>query len=173
MKPKPELASVEHEMTADAELNSIEAAILFATALHAGQKDKSGKPYILHPLRVMLAVTDKKSPDKITMMAAVLHDVVEDCDCTLDDLRTAGFCEEVICAVDLLSRPPKGAPNRPTHRQYIDRICASKNPRAIHIKLEDTKDNLSRVDELPPDQRSIEKRYEQALELLLGDTITA
>lgn len=150
----------------DAEPNSIEAAILFATTLHAGQKDKSGKPYILHPLRVMLAVQTKDYPDKITMMAAVLHDVVEDCECTLEDLRTAGFCEEVVELVDLLSRPGKDVPNRPTHRQYIGRICESKNPRAVLIKMEDTKDNLKRVCELPPDQRSIEKRYEQAMELL-------
>jgi len=100
------------------------------------------------------------------MMAAVLHDVVEDCDCTLDDLRTAGFCEEVIEVVDLLSRPPKDAPNRPTHWQYIGRICESKNVRAVRIKIEDTKDNLSRVDELLLEQRSIQKRYEQAMELL-------
>jgi (p)ppGpp synthase/HD superfamily hydrolase len=166
MKPKLELGNVAHEMDADAELNSIEAAILFATACHAGQKDKGGKPYILHPLRVMLAVTAKKYPDKITMMAAVLHDVVEDCGVSLVDLRTAGFCEEVIELVDLLSRPGKDAPNRPTHRQYIGRICESKNVRAVHIKMEDTKDNLSRVDELPSDQRGIEKRYEQTMELL-------
>ena len=166
MIPKPELASVEHEMNADAELNSIEAAILFATTLHAGQKDKGGRPYILHPLRVMLAVQNKTYPDKITMMAAVLHDVVEDCECTLDDLRTAGFCEEVVEVVDLLSRPPKDAPNRPTHRQYIGRICDSKNTRAVRVKMEDTMDNLLRVDELPPDQRGIAKRYEQALEML-------
>jgi (p)ppGpp synthase/HD superfamily hydrolase len=173
MKPKLELGNVAHEMDADAELNSIEAAILFATACHAGQKDKGGKkPYILHPLRVMLAVTDKKYPDKITMMAAVLHDVVEDCDCTLDDLRTAGFCEEVIEVVDLLSRPPKDAPNRPTHRQYIGRICESKNVRAVHIKLEDSKDNLSRVDELPEDQRGIAKRFQGAIDLLCDVTFT-
>jgi (p)ppGpp synthase/HD superfamily hydrolase len=150
----------------DIEVNSIDAAILFAAHCHAGQKCKVGRPYILHPLRVMMAVETKEYPDKITMMAAVLHDVVEDCDVTLDDLRKAGFCEEVVEVVDLLSRPPKDAPNRPTHRQYIGRICESKNPRAVHIKMEDTKDNLSRVGELPPDQRSIEKRYEQAMELL-------
>jgi (p)ppGpp synthase/HD superfamily hydrolase len=120
----------------------------------------------------MLAVTDKKYPDKITMMAAVLHDVVEDCDCTLDDLRTAGFCEEVIEVVDLLSRPPKDAPNRPTHRQYIGRICESKNVRAVHIKLEDSKDNLSRVDELPEDQRGIAKRFQGAIDLLCDVTFT-
>jgi (p)ppGpp synthase/HD superfamily hydrolase len=162
MKQKPKLASVEHEMDVDAELNSIEAAILFATACHAGQKDKGGKPYILHPLRVMLAV----APDQIAMKAAVLHDVVEDCGCTLDNLREACFDEEVIELVDLMTRPPKDAPNRPTHRQYIGRICESKNPRAVHIKLEDSKDNLGRVGELPPDQRGIAHRYEQAIELL-------
>lgn len=162
MKHKPELAEVQHEMNADAEANSIEAAVLFATAYHAGQKDKGGKPYILHPLRVMLAV----GPDPATMMAAVLHDVVEDCGVRLEDLRTAGFDEEVVTLVDLLSRPAKDAPDRPTHRQYIGRICDSKNAKAIHIKLADTKDNLSRVNELSPEQRSIQKRYEQALELL-------
>jgi guanosine-3',5'-bis(diphosphate) 3'-pyrophosphohydrolase len=149
-------------MEGGAEPNTIEAAVLFATACHAGQKDKGGRPYILHPLRVMLAV----APDQIAMMAAVMHDVVEDCECTLDDLRTAGFSEEVIEIVDLLSRPTKDAPDRPTHRQYVGRICDSKNPRAVSIKLCDSRDNLDRVNELPEDQRGIAKRYQQAIDLL-------
>jgi (p)ppGpp synthase/HD superfamily hydrolase len=146
----------------DAELNSIEAAILFATALHAGQKDKGGKPYILHPLRVMLAV----GPDQTAMKAAVLHDVVEDCGCRLEDLLAAGFAKDVVELVDLLSRPPKNVPNRPTYRQYVERICESKNPRAVHIKIEDTKDNLRRVHELPASERGIVDRYEKTLEML-------
>lgn len=162
MKPKPKLEEVQHEMNADAELNSIEAAILFATAVHAGQKDKSGKPYILHSLRVMIAV----APDETMMKAAVLHDVVEDCEVRFEDLRTAGFDEGVIEMVDLLTRPPKGAENRPTHREYVKRICDSGNRGAQIIKLSDSLDNLGRVDELPPEQRSIWDRYRQTVLML-------
>jgi (p)ppGpp synthase/HD superfamily hydrolase len=149
-------------MDANAELNSIEAAVLFATAVHAGQKDKSGKPYILHPLRVMLAV----APDETMMKAAVLHDVVEDCGVRFEDLRAAGFDEDVIAMVDLLTRPPKEAENRPTHREYVQRICDSGNRGAQIIKLSDSLDNLSRVMELPPEQRSIRDRYEKTISML-------
>lgn len=65
---------------------NLEKAILIATKAHEGQKDKAGKPYILHPLRVMLRMKTTKD-----MMAAILHDVVEDTDVTLDDLREHGF----------------------------------------------------------------------------------
>ncbi|MBP8277859.1 MAG: HD domain-containing protein [Propionivibrio sp.] len=61
---------------------SLEHAIALAASAHSGQVDKAGQPYILHPLRLMLAVT---TPDE--RMAAVLHDVVEDTAITLAQCR--------------------------------------------------------------------------------------
>ncbi len=56
-------------------MSTLERAITIAATAHAGQIDKAGAPYILHPLRVMLRVTTEA--ERIT---AVLHDVIEDCE---------------------------------------------------------------------------------------------
>src|SRR5712692_11909121 len=76
-------------------------AIVLAIRAHArkNQRDKSGALYILHPLRVML-----KMKTEAEMMAAVLHDVVEDTQCTLADLRKGGIPEKVVQAVDCLTK---------------------------------------------------------------------
>jgi (p)ppGpp synthase/HD superfamily hydrolase len=65
---------------------TLERAIAIAAEAHAEQVDKAGAPYILHPLRMMLAVTTP-----VARMAAVLHDVVEDTSVTLEQLRAEGF----------------------------------------------------------------------------------
>ena len=151
-------------INADAQVDSLEAAIMLAVAHHAGQKDKSGKLYILHPLRVMLS----QYPDERAMMVAVLHDVIEDCGVTALNLQEAGFSDDVVDAVTLLSRPGKGTPNRPTHRQYVQSIIDSNNPIAIRVKIADTLDNMSRIHELPPEQRGLLDRYTQSFQILFA-----
>ena len=79
-------------------MNDIEKAIFIAVQAHQGQKDKAGMPYVLHPLRLMLR---QKSPE--TMIVAVLHDVVEDTDVSLDQLAGYGFSESVLEAIRLLT----------------------------------------------------------------------
>jgi len=74
------------------------SAILLAAGWHDGQVDKGGRPYILHPLRVMLAMPDSKH-----MIAAVLHDVLEDCDVNPALIRTR-FGGEIREAVGALTR---------------------------------------------------------------------
>jgi (p)ppGpp synthase/HD superfamily hydrolase len=76
-------------------MNPLESAIALAVEAHRGQLDKSGRPYILHPLRVMFRCTTD-----LERTVAVLHDVVEDTGRTFDDLRRLGFSEEVIAALD-------------------------------------------------------------------------
>jgi (p)ppGpp synthase/HD superfamily hydrolase len=78
---------------------TLERAIEIAVKVHAGQMDKGGAPYILHPLRVMLAVRSQEA-----RMAAVLHDVVEDShgNVTIEQLRAEGFPEAVVEAVERL-----------------------------------------------------------------------
>ena len=74
-------------------------AIRIAAEVHEGQLDKAGEPYILHVLRVMFGC---QSPE--AQVAGALHDVVEDSDWTLDDLRREGFSETVVGIVDALTR---------------------------------------------------------------------
>ena len=145
------------------ETDMLELAIAFAVGRHRGQRDKSGNIYVLHPLRVMFAV----APDKTAMTVAALHDVVEDCGVTLEDLRSAGFPENVVTAVDLVSRPLSGTPDRPSYKAFIQRIIDSKNELAVRVKIADTLDNNSpaRMDGLPPEQRSIRERYVKTLQM--------
>lgn len=109
---------------------ALDEAIILATRSHSKQKDLGGMPYILHPLRVMSNCHDIK--EKIV---GVLHDVIEDTDVTLDDLRDMGFSEEIIDAVDAISRRLDEK-----YSDYINRL--SKNPIAVNVKIEDIKDNL-------------------------------
>ena len=108
----------------------LEDAILLAVEAHRGQRDRVGQPYILHPLRVMCRLQGEAE-----RTAGVLHDVVEDTAYTLDDLRTRGYPEEVVAAVDCLS----GRPGE-TYLAYIDRI--KPNPLACRVKLADLEDNM-------------------------------
>jgi (p)ppGpp synthase/HD superfamily hydrolase len=134
----------------------LERAIEIAVRAHAGQKGKDGSPYILHPLRVMAQVgTDAER------MAAVLHDVVEDTEVTLGDLREAGFPEEVLRAVTLLTHE-EGI----SYEDYVERL--KPHPIARRIKLADLEDNsdirrLSGIEE-----RDLERlrKYHRAWQIL-------
>ena len=75
--------------------STLENAIMIATEAHKGQTDKAGKPYILHPLRVM-----GKMESTSEQIVAVLHDLLEDTPWTRDDLTGEGFSEDIIQAVD-------------------------------------------------------------------------
>jgi (p)ppGpp synthase/HD superfamily hydrolase len=114
---------------------TLERAIAIAAAAHAGQVDKAGQPYILHPLRVMLRVATEHE-----RMAAVLHDVVEDTDVTLYTLAAEGFASEVIAAVEALTKRPGES-----RMQAAERAAA--NPIARVVKLSDNAENmdLSRI----------------------------
>lgn len=114
---------------------TLERAIALAAAAHAGQRDQAGQPYILHPLRVMLAV---ESADE--RIVAVLHDVVEDTPTTLADLEGAGFAPAIVAAVDALTR-------RPGERRLDAAARAAADPLALAVKLADNADNmdLSRI----------------------------
>ena len=79
---------------------TLERALEIAAEAHRGQLDRTGEPYLLHPIRVMLRVRDESE-----RLVALLHDVVEDNEAwTLDRLRAEGFPDEVVEAVDRLTR---------------------------------------------------------------------
>ncbi len=134
----------------------LERAIEIAARAHAGQVDKANQPYILHPLRVMLAVTGE-----FERMAAVLHDVVEDTPITLDDLRAEGVPEPVVEAVAALTKS-KGE----------GRLAAAKraaaNPIARVVKLADVADNmdLSRLKDPTEKDFARLREYEEVAALL-------
>jgi len=112
---------------------TIERALQIAARAHEGQRDKEGLPYVLHPLRVMMGVQGEEA-----QIVAVLHDVVEDTPVTLDDLRQAGFREEVLAAVECVTHR-KDEP----YAEYVVRCKA--NEVARRVKLADLGDN-SRLD---------------------------
>ena len=139
---------------------TLERAIEIAARFHSGQVDKAGQPYVLHPLRLMLAV---RTPQE--RMAAVLHDVVEDTDMTLSDLAREGFSQDVIAAVQALTKLPGESRIEAAHR-------AAANPIARVVKLADVTDNmdLSRITD--PSERDFArlKEYEQVRLVLLAAT---
>lgn len=108
----------------------LQRAIEIAVEAHRDQVDKAGAPYVLHPLRLMLRVAGNDA-----MIAAVLHDVVEDTDWTIDRLRREGFSETVLAAIDCLTRR-----DGETYEEFIER--AAVNPVARRVKLADLEDNM-------------------------------
>ena len=109
---------------------TVEDAISIAAQAHKGQRDKAGAPYLLHPLRLLLRMTSEAA-----MMAAVLHDVVEDTDWTLGRLREEGFSDEVLEAVDCLTH--RGGED---YQEFVERVRT--NPIARQVKIADLEDNM-------------------------------
>jgi GTP diphosphokinase / guanosine-3',5'-bis(diphosphate) 3'-diphosphatase len=137
---------------------TLERAIALSAQAHAGQVDKAGQPYILHPLRVILSVTGLHE-----RMAAVLHDVVEDTAITLENLRDEGFSEEVIEAVATLTKSLGETRLAAAQRAVV-------NPIARRVKLADVTDNmdLSRIAEPTENDYARLQEYEKVRELLLN-----
>lgn len=114
-------------------MDILSAAIAFAALKHAGQVDKAGAPYIFHPLRLMVGL-ESSGPE--LMAIAVLHDVVEDCDVSLDDLRALGMPERVVVGVDALSRRADESYN-----DFIGRAMLNRD--ALIVKRADLLDNMN------------------------------
>jgi len=127
-------------------------AVAIAAIAHQDQRDKAGAPYILHPIRLMM-----RGQTINEQIVAVLHDVVEDSDWTLDQLAAEGFPPKIITALDCLTRRPEE-----TYDQFLDRVLT--NSLAIHVKLYDLEDNmtLTRLDQLSDKDLQRLQRYHQA-----------
>jgi len=144
---------------------TLQRAIEIAVKAHAEQVDKAGLPYILHPLRMMEKQTTLKGK-----IVAVLHDVVEDTDLELDDLRTAGFDEEIVLCVDNLTRRKKPDGTKEVYlTEFIPR--AKSHPISRQVKLDDIADNMdiTRIDSLSEDDLGRLRRYHRARKILLED----
>ena len=112
-------------------MDLIEKSLGIALKAHSGQKDKAGKTYILHPLRIM-----SKMGTEHEMAVALLHDVIEDSDYTSEDLQREGIPSDVVEAVKLLSKV-----DGESYDQFIDRVI--KNPLASKVKIADIEDNIN------------------------------
>ena len=137
-------------------MSTLQRAIEIAVEAHKGQMDKAGMPYILHPLRLMFQMkTDNEK------MAAVLHDVVEDSDWTLDDLKKEGFNCEVLKAVSLLTRD-----DNDSYDEFVQK--AASNPISKAVKIADITDNLdlSRISNVTDKDVARVKKYQRVLKTL-------
>ena len=139
-------------------MSSLENALAIAAAAHAGQIDKAGQPYILHPIRVMLSV--KNGDERI---AAILHDVVEDTPVSFDDLESEGFSAAVVDAVRALTKTEGES-------RIEAALRAVKDPIARQVKLADVSDNmdLSRIPSPTEKDHARQEEYKRVRDILLA-----
>ena len=109
----------------------LDKMLVICTNAHHGQLDKGGRPYILHPLRVMSYL---KTDDEELQCIALGHDVIEDTKVTYADLREAGISERVIEGIRALTKQPGQ-----TYDEYKEVVFASKD--AMQVKLCDLRHN--------------------------------
>ena len=123
---------------------------------HKNQVDKNGIPYIFHPVHLAEQMTTE---DEICV--ALLHDVVEDSDYKMSDLKMAGFNENILAALRLLTHD-KSVP-------YMDYIASIKtNPLAAKVKLADLEHNsdLNRLDKITEKDLKRAEKYKKAQKIL-------
>ena len=135
--------------------NLLDKAIQIAVNSHSGQTSDNGEPYILHPMRMMLQFDIEEE-----RIVAILHDIIEKTHVDYRFLKDAGFSEEVLFAVDSLTRKPDE-----NYDNYIQRV--SKNKLATKIKVIDLLDNISSLRREPKKiNASNYLKYQKALEYL-------
>ena len=158
---------------------TLERAIAIAAEAHAGQLDKAGAPYILHPLRVMLSLTTNEE-----RIVGVLHDVVEDCDgWTFTRLSAEGFSTEIIEGLRSVTKhhPIKNPlltinATNTVGEPYEDFVCrAAANRIGARVKRADLIDNMdwSRIAEPTVNDLSRMIRYKKALAFLDANANTS
>lgn len=134
------------------------AAMKLCFEAHKDQVDKAGIPYIFHPTSLAERFEEGQEAE---ICAALLHDVLEDTNYTVDNIRAAGMNEEVIEALLLLNHDPKV--------EYMDYVRhLSKNNIARHVKICDLKhnSNLSRLEKVTEKDLKRVEKYKEALRIL-------
>ncbi len=131
-------------------------AMKIAFEAHKEQTDKSGIPYIYHPIHIA-----EQMNDEISVCVALLHDVIEDSSITLEQIAEQGFPDEVISALSLLTHD-----DAVSYMYYIDKI--KSDPVAAAVKLADLKHNsdLTRLDIIDENALRRAEKYSAAIELL-------
>lgn len=134
-------------------------SMVFAEECHRGQVDRNGAKYILHPMQVM-----SRMETETEKIVAVLHDIVEDTPVTLQDLRQKGYAEEIVEAIDCLTRR-----DGETYEEFIERC--KQNPIAQKVKIADLEDNMDirRLDMLTESDMERLNRYLRAWKYLTGE----
>lgn len=165
--PNAELAGTEGAPVMDTsglytrrQMSSILHALNVALEAHLYQEDKQGVPYIAHVMAVTTTLLRQARAAHV-VAAGALHDVMEDCDYTADDLRERGISEHTILLVDLLTHQPNEG-----YWEYIERLVGV-GP-AVAVKLADIADNLGRVDQIddPKTRERLTHKYSRALTML-------
>ncbi|NJN07489.1 MAG: bifunctional (p)ppGpp synthetase/guanosine-3',5'-bis(diphosphate) 3'-pyrophosphohydrolase [Richelia sp. RM1_1_1] len=135
---------------------NLEKAIAIALDAHSGQTDKGGKPYILHPLRVM-----QQLETEVEQIVGVLHDVVEDSNYTFEDLESFGFPTSAIAAIKLVTKQ-----TGVDYQIYLANI--KSNPIARNVKLADLRDNmnLQRLEVVTEKDLQRQAKYQKAVQFL-------
>lgn len=160
------LEKVKSYIKAEKEIKLIEKAYNYANVKHHGQKRKTGEDYIIHPLSVAYILTDIYA-DSSTICAALLHDVVEDSDATLEEL-TKEFSKEIVELVDGVTKINKLNFSGETenvlanHRKIL--VGLSKDVRVIILKLADRLHNLRTLWVLP--EKKQKEKAKETLDIL-------
>ena len=136
------------------ELTKLAMKIAFES--HKEQVDKSGMPYIYHPIHLA-----EQMDDEYSICVALMHDAVEDTDMTLEELISCGFPEEVIDALKLMTHD-KDIP----YMEYVKKLKENSIARKVKMADLEHNSNLYRLDVV--DDKALEraKKYKKALELL-------
>jgi RelA/SpoT family (p)ppGpp synthetase len=146
---KRDVLSLAAEFYEDDQLNELEHAIEYATAKHKGQKRKSGKPYITHPLAVAHNLIEWDM-DIDSVLAGILHDTVEDTEATLEEIENL-FGRDVAFLVDGVTKVSQARAGMRDLGSYLPQtkdnlskllIAVGQDVRVIIIKLADRLHNL-------------------------------
>ncbi len=135
--------------------NLLEKSIKVAEKVFARKVDKGGNPYMIHLLSVSYFMENE-----LDKTVAILHDILEDTEVTKEELKEFGYPNEVLDAVEILTRKDKE-----DYSVYIERIISSDNLTALNVKLYDLKNNMdiSRIkNPTPKDFERIETRYRKS-----------
>ena len=158
------LVAIHREVHPRADLSQLQKAYDTAERLHAGVKRKSGEPYITHPLAVA-TIAAEIGMDTTTLVAALLHDTVEDTDYSLEQL-TDDFGPEVARLVDGVTKLDKVALGSAAEGETVRKmvVAMSQDPRVLVIKVCDRLHNMRTMRFLPPEKQ--EKKARETLEVI-------
>lgn len=134
-------------------MNYINKALEIAVKAHSNQLDKGGNPYIFHPIRVALNCQTKE--EKIV---ALLHDVIEDTDTSIEQLEAEGFSKEILESIICLTKK-----EGEDYMSFIKRVATNRT--ATNVKLQDLADNMD-TSRLNGKKHWKYETYQQATEYL-------
>ena len=136
------------------QMKMVRAAYNFAAVAHKDQKRKTGEPYIIHPIAVARIVAEEMGLGANPVMAAFLHDVIEDCPYTIDDIRER-FGDDVAFLVGVVTKQKKAKYDKSKQVDNFRQILSSVqfDVRAILVKLADRLHNMRTLSSMRPDKQ--------------------